>query len=131
MEKQSDSALFEAFGIGFSQFKILMALGFHQYVQQKEIAQFLGQTEASISRQIKLLAEAELIDIGSQADDRKKHIISLTQKGRQLTDDSFVLLNSRYEPIMSAVSSADQKMILDKLSPILDQLEMLCEKRTN
>ncbi|HXR49712.1 MAG TPA: MarR family winged helix-turn-helix transcriptional regulator, partial [Verrucomicrobiae bacterium] len=50
MGKQSDQLLQEQLGIGYSQYKILMVLEWNPRVQQRTIAESLGQTEASISR---------------------------------------------------------------------------------
>jgi DNA-binding MarR family transcriptional regulator len=50
LARQSDQVLQEQLGIGFSQFKILMALGWDPSCQQRHIADKLGQTEASVAR---------------------------------------------------------------------------------
>ena len=55
LSKQSDQVLQEQLGIGFSQFKILMVLGWNPSVRQRHIAEKLEQTEAAVSRQLKLL----------------------------------------------------------------------------
>ncbi|HSX23988.1 MAG TPA: MarR family winged helix-turn-helix transcriptional regulator, partial [Candidatus Saccharimonadales bacterium] len=55
LAKQSDQALQERLGIGFSQFKILRVLQHSPQTQQRQIAEWIGKTEASISRQIKLM----------------------------------------------------------------------------
>jgi DNA-binding MarR family transcriptional regulator len=44
MARQSDQVLQERLGIGFSQFKIMMVLSHKPHIQQKEIADKLGQT---------------------------------------------------------------------------------------
>lgn len=61
LDRQSDLLLQDKFGLGFSQFKIMLALKQKDGVQQKQIAHTLGQTEASISRQIKLLVNMGLV----------------------------------------------------------------------
>jgi DNA-binding MarR family transcriptional regulator len=108
MERVSDSVLFSEYGIGYSQFKILFALSHHNGVQQKEIAQFLGQTEASISRQIKLLKISSIVTIKLGSDDKKKHLISLTSKGTELMQDAFATLNKFYMPILTTLTEKDQ-----------------------
>ncbi len=52
LERKSDDLLLANLDLGYSQFKILLALSDNRGIQQKEIAKRLGQTEASISRQI-------------------------------------------------------------------------------
>jgi DNA-binding MarR family transcriptional regulator len=127
MEKLSDNSLFSEFGIGFSQFKILMALGHHGCVQQKQIAQFLGQTEASISRQVKLLKEAGFLTITEDPLDRKKHITELTRRGTAALEQAFAHLDTLYTPIMSKIPHSERARVLKSLSPVLDEMERTCD----
>jgi DNA-binding MarR family transcriptional regulator len=126
MEHVSDKVLFEEFGIGFSQFKILYALEHHEEIQQKEIASFLGQTEASISRQIKLLSASKLVSVKKGDDDKKKHLISLTSRGRQIAFDAFSALNAHYTPVLSVLSAHEQADLAKKLSKVHSALEASC-----
>lgn len=84
--KQSDQVLQEQLGIRLSQFKILMVLEWNPRVQQKAIADSLGQTEASVSRQIKLLTEKGLLISRPDPQNRRKHITAPTPLGMQLTE---------------------------------------------
>src|SRR5579863_5003598 len=81
LARQADQALQERLGIGFSQYKILMTLQFNPHVQQKQIAESLGQTEASISRQIKLLHDKGLLSTRINPSNRREHITTPTPKG--------------------------------------------------
>lgn len=86
ISKQSDQVLQEQLGIGLSQYKILMVLEWNPRVQQKAIADSLGQTEASISRQISLLKEKGLLISKADPQNRRKHITTPTPLGMQLTE---------------------------------------------
>jgi DNA-binding MarR family transcriptional regulator len=61
MYRQSDQVLQERLGLGMSQYKILMILHEKPQIRQRVLADQLGQTEASISRQIKLLVERGML----------------------------------------------------------------------
>lgn len=126
MEHQSDVVLFDSFGVGYSQFKILLALDYHPHVQQKEIAMFLGQTEASISRQIGLLRASELVNIDRAEDDKKKNIVSLTSRGKKLSAQALARLNEFYEPVLSSVPKQEQAVILSGMCSLQDKLEEMC-----
>ena len=63
LDRQSDEALRERLGIGYSQFKILMAAKHRSGLKQNDIASYLGQTEASVSRQIKLMKANGLLSV--------------------------------------------------------------------
>lgn len=92
MGKQSDQLLQQHLGIGLSQYKILMVLEWNPRVQQKAIADSLGQTEASISRQIKLLKSKGLLQSKVDPNNRRKHLSVPTPRGMQVTEASSNLL---------------------------------------
>jgi DNA-binding MarR family transcriptional regulator len=126
MERYSDTLLFDAYGLGFSQFKLMYVLQMQSGMQQKEIALALGQTEASISRQIGLLKSAGMITVELGVDDKKKHLITLSTKGQQSVADAMLLLNEHYEPILSSLGSDEQMRLLAQLNTLLDNLEARC-----
>jgi DNA-binding MarR family transcriptional regulator len=84
--KQSEQILQEQLGIGLSQFKILMVLEWNPRVPQRHIAESLGQTEASISRQIKVLKAKGMLVSKPDPENRRKHITAPTPLGMQVTD---------------------------------------------
>ncbi len=115
MGRQSDLVLQDRLGIGFSQFKIMMVLRAKPHVQQKEIADKLGQTEASISRQIKLLTDQGLLQSLKRPENRREHITTLTSRGEQITDEALQLLNSYHAPVFANLSEAEQQQFVSSL----------------
>src|SRR5512146_2745468 len=86
MGKQTEQVLQEQLGVGLSQYKILMVLEWNPRIGQKAIADSLGQTEAAVSRQIKLLKSKNLLTIKPDPHNRRKHITTPTPLGMQLTE---------------------------------------------
>src|SRR3954464_11603246 len=86
MGKQAEQALQEQLGIGLSQYRILMVLEWNPRVQQRTIATSLGQTEASVSRQIGLLKNKGLLATKVDLNNRRKHITAPTPLGMQITE---------------------------------------------
>jgi DNA-binding MarR family transcriptional regulator len=86
LSKQIDQLLEEQLGIRLSQYKILMALEWNPLIEQKVIASSLGQTEASISRQIKLLIKKGLLKIKTDSANKKRRIAVPTPIGMQVTE---------------------------------------------
>lgn len=124
LDRQSDVLLQERLDIGFSQFKILMALKWGQGIQQKRIAAKLGQTEASVSRQIKLLSEAGLLSSKHSPTNRREHVTLLTAKGEKLIDKAMRALNDYHAPVFASLSSSQQQA----LQQILQQMhEATCQ----
>lgn len=96
--KQSDQILLEQLGIGLSQYKILMVLEWNPRVQQRSIANSLGQTEASVSRQIKILTEKGLLVSKRDPRNKRKHITAPTPLGMQLTEAASNILRRSFGP---------------------------------
>lgn len=118
MGKQSDQVLQEQLGIGLSQFKILMVLEWNPRVQQRSIADSLGQTEASVSRQIKLLKAKGLLVTKVDPQNRRKHITTPTPRGMQVTEAANDMLRRSLGPQLSALG--DDQLL--KLTMGLQQL---------
>lgn len=116
LARQSDQVLQEQLGIGFSQFKILMLLGQEDSTQQREMAVALGQTEASISRQVKLLHENGLIVSQVSPRNRRQNITRLTAKGLRLTEKATEILNRYHSPIFNELSERQQYVLTDLLA---------------
>lgn len=112
LSRQSDQILLERLGIGYSQFKIMMVLRWNPHVQQKQIAERIGQTEASISRQIKLLHEAGLLQTVKRPENRREHITTLTPKGERFTDEAMNILNTYHQPVFGTLNDKQQASLI-------------------
>lgn len=111
MGKQADQVLQEQLGIGLSQYKILMVLEWNPRVQQRAIADSLGQTEASISRQIKLLKAKGLLVTKADPQNKRKHITAPTTLGMQITEAASNIMRRSFGPEFSHLGE-DQLMQL-------------------
>ena len=98
LAKQYDQVLQEQLGIGLSQYKLLMVLEWNPRVQQRTIASSLGQTEASISRQIKLLKRKGLLTTKADPTNRRRHITAPTPLGMQVTEASTAIMRRSFGP---------------------------------
>ncbi len=109
--KQTDIILLEQIGVGFSQYKILRSLQQQNGVQQKQIAQYLGQTEASISRQIHVLENQGFIKNVVRKENRREHIITLTDKGEKLLDHAVTIVTKYHAPMLDHLSRKEQESL--------------------
>lgn len=116
LAKQSDQALQERLGIGFSQFKILRVLQHSPHTQQRQIAEWLGQTEASISRQIKLMIDKNLLHTTISPKNRREHLTTPTAKGVRMTEEAINVLNATHASMFAEMGEKHQQQLLDVLS---------------
>lgn len=115
LARQSDQILQERLGIGFSQYKIMMVLRQNPHIQQKVIADRLGQTEASISRQIKLLLQQGLLHTVKRPENRREHITTLTGRGERFIDEAEGILNSYHSPVFNNLNDKQQASTIEAL----------------
>src|SRR5260370_38644746 len=107
--RQFDQAINEQLGIGMSQYRILNTLKSFPDSQQKLIAASLGQTEASISRQVKILINKGLISVFDNPSSKRDHVVSLSPKGLQVIDAALDLFNKLSHAIFSDLNSKQIK----------------------
>jgi DNA-binding MarR family transcriptional regulator len=133
--RTNDQVLQERLGIGFSQFKLMMVLQKMPHIQQKQIASALNQTEASISRQIKLLHEKNLLQTTVSPKNRREHITTLTGKGVRYTEEARRILNDYYQPMFAQLSDKDQEQLAQHLTTLHDAVCTssgdMCQKYIN
>ncbi|MDB5185577.1 MAG: transcriptional regulator MarR family [Candidatus Saccharibacteria bacterium] len=118
LARQSEQMLQERLGIGFSQVKIMTALQWDPNARQRKIADSLGQTEASVSRQIKLMHGTGLLQTTINPNNRREHVTTLTTKGIRLSEEAAALLEQFHEPLLGSLSKRQQKHMLEALSLI-------------
>ena len=122
LDKQSDQVLQEQLGIGLSQFKILRTLKAEPRTTQREIARALGQTEASISRQVKLMLEQGLLHSLRSPKDHREHLTIVTRKGERLTEAALEALDRYHHPSIMALSEKQQSQLIAELTILHGQL---------
>lgn len=120
--RQSDQVLQERLGIGMSQLRILMILEHSPGIQQRKLADCLGQTEASISRQIKLLQERGVLAVRVNPKSRREHLAVPTAKGMKLTQAALEVLVQHYAPILERLSGKERNRLQAMLQTIHDHI---------
>lgn len=110
-EREADVTLQAACNIGISQYRILQVLDERPVYQQRELAVELGQTEASISRQIKLLQKNGLITNQVNPNNRREHVLKLSARGRQLTARAADVIAVQ-APLTVSLSLGEQRQLV-------------------
>jgi DNA-binding MarR family transcriptional regulator len=121
LQRQTDQVLQERLGIGMSQFKILMVLQESPNIEQRRLADSLGQTEASISRQVKLLLERGMLASQIDPQERRRHITMLTPKGNKVVQAAQEVVQQYTEPAFAALSDKQRSQLLQMLTELHEQ----------
>lgn len=114
LEKRADEALQEQVGIRFAQFKVLEAIGRNAHTRQNVVADLLDQTEASISRQIKLLEKRKLISVGIVMGNKRARELDLSEEGEKILRQSRDVLDVMQARLTGDLSS-DEQMFFQRL----------------
>lgn len=120
LAKQSDQALQERLGIGFSQYKILRVLEDRPKIRQRQIAEVLGQTEASISRQVGIMTDNGLLRITVSPKNRREHLTIPTPKGLRLAEEASRVLDESHEFMFRNLGDKSQQQLCETLSKMHD-----------
>ena len=121
LEKRADENLKAQAGIGFAQFKVLEAVGSNMLAKQNLIASQLDQTEASISRQIKILQKKSLINVASVMGNRRARELSITEKGEELLLQCVEILDLAQAQIIGALSYQEQRHFKELFERMLNK----------
>jgi len=118
MSRESDQMLQEQLGIGLSQYKIMATLHEHPHIQQRIIASTLGQTEASISRQIKLLTEKGMLVALKNPNNQREHLTDLTLRGIRMIEAAERVLAGYHATFFAGLNEKQQDRLLEELSSL-------------
>ena len=122
LSRHADQALQEQLGIGVSQYRIMMAVQANPHLQQRHIADNLNQTEASISRQIKLLVNVVLIESRFNPKNRRAHMTALTPKRQRFTESAKNIFAKSHQLALDSLSDKQQKAFFEALAVIRRQI---------
>lgn len=115
LEKQLDQALQEQLGIGIAQYKILTTLETSPELEQHAIAKHLAQTEAGVSRQVKLLAEKGLLQSEVNIRSRRERLAALTPKGIKMVQAGRGIVAHYNSALYSSLPDKQQKQLAELL----------------
>jgi DNA-binding MarR family transcriptional regulator len=121
LQRQFDQLLLEQLGIGMSQFRILMALKSHPDLSQRRLAANLGQTEASISRQVRILQKKGLIITQVHPRSKRERVTNPTPRGSTVIDAAKDLFEQAALPLLKGLSQKQQKVLMELLNNVHQQ----------
>lgn len=116
LSKQSDQILQDQLGVGLAQYKLLTVLEQQPFLKQNEIAQQLGQTEASISRQIKIMQSKGLLIRSRNPNSKRDRIATLTTSGLRISDEANKILNNYHAPVYKSLSNKQKQQLHEILN---------------
>lgn len=123
LEKRADESLKKQTGIGFAQYKVLEAIGRNALAKQNMIAELLDQTEASISRQIKILEKRGLIVVGTVMGNKRARELTLSERGDELLQQCETVLDMTQAAIFNGLEYEEQQQFMVLLERMLAKIK--------
>ena len=124
VEKRLSSLLQKSSALSFSQFMILV--GFkcqnHGPVSQTCIADQLHLTEATVSRHISILVSQKYLTRKEDLQNRRKHIITLTEKGNLAFEKAQKIIHRELTKIFSVVKENDRDVVMKNFDAVISLL---------
>ncbi|HEV2403761.1 MAG TPA: MarR family winged helix-turn-helix transcriptional regulator [Candidatus Saccharimonadales bacterium] len=120
LERQFDQVLLEQLGIGMSQHRIMTVLKLRPDISQRALATHLGQTEASISRQIRILQAKTLVSRVVHPTIKRERVIALSSKGALLVAAADELLTKLNAGLLQTLTERQRRNLTNVLTTIHD-----------
>jgi DNA-binding MarR family transcriptional regulator len=122
LQQSADELLLSGSGVGLSQTRILAALDKSVPHSQRQVAVGLGQTEANVSRQLKVMKRQGLVNVTKNKKDHRQRDVSLTPKGFRLYAKAELVLKHHEKSLLSTMSRNEARDFQDRAAGLLHLL---------
>lgn len=122
LQHKSDLLLRESIGVGFGQVQIMQALHRSVPLSQRAIAFKLHQTEANVSRQLRLLKKKGLVSITRNKKDKRLHEAALSAKGSKAFAKAEKILAAQHKELLKLLNASEVKAFDRVVSHLLKAL---------
>jgi len=121
LDRVADGLLREAAGVSYARFLALFAVR-ECGGTQRDMARWLGLSEPSTSRMVRVLADDGFLEVKTLAGQGNRRQVQLTAKGDELIDRCGELLEARFEAFVK-LCGVDYRTYQDQTRRLLDKLE--------
>ncbi len=110
-----DSTVWRPFGVTYAGFRVIFVIWAVGPKEPREIAQLASVSRASISSVINTLERDGYVVRKRESADRRLVTVELTDAGRRLWHDSFLINNNREREWAAALSDEEKKVLVELL----------------
>ena len=111
-------------GVGLSAALIMSTLNKTTPLSQRAIASCLRQSEANISRQLKVMKKQGLVSVRQSRQDKRQSEVVLTAKGAGVHDKAMQLLDKQQKDIMLLIETTEAKVFTQTVDNLLKGLQL-------
>ena len=104
----------QGFPLDFDQVPVLLSLYYSGGASQQEIYTRLSRDKASVNRTVSFLTKKGFTTVTPDAGDRRKTIVELSPKGKDVAKQGNVILE-KYDAMLSSRLTAEERKVLHDL----------------
>ncbi len=108
-------------------FVILMHLHLSQGMRQKQLAESIGRDKPSVTRALDVLENRGLLKRTVDSEDRRSHLVQITEKGIQYLNRSKPIIHGVFTQIFEPISESDYQVFLSVLQTLSLQLDTFAD----
>jgi DNA-binding MarR family transcriptional regulator len=114
-----DATVWRQYGVTYAGFRVIFAVWAAGPLEPRAIASLASVSRASVSSVINTLERDGYVIRKRESADRRLVTVSLTEKGHQLWEESFVQQNARERQWASSLSTEEQDLLISLLRRII------------
>ncbi len=113
----SASAIYRPqFGVGITDWRIMALLATEPWISAGRICDVIGLDKAAVSRSVRGMKAAGIVDLQRSGDDRVRQAIALTRKGLKLHDRIVKISLARERQLLRGFSATERELLINFLS---------------
>lgn len=110
---------FAAFGLRPLHYRALAALAEYGQLSQAELGRHLGLDRKDVALTVDALADRDLVDRAADPTDRRRNIVTLTDKGSDLVPQLDRTLEAVQEHVLAPLSAAEVRQLRAMLAKLI------------
>jgi DNA-binding MarR family transcriptional regulator len=124
MDREGDALCRRELGISLAQFLVLSVVdAYPGHLSQQAVADRLGLTKGTVSRQIDAAVAAGLMTVQVASHTRRENAVALTGAGTALVREGDALMHDSREAMLGAFTPAELHAVVGALRALLQTLE--------
>ena len=113
----------EKFGLSYGQPRVLKTILENDSITQSELVEKLNVTKESVSISLKRLSQNHLVNKTRDESDKRIIRLSLSEKGKQITEDSFAGINQLNQELFASLDEEEKKVLTSAFKKIVESIE--------
>jgi len=113
------------FGVGVTDWRIMALIAGEPWIAPVRIAESTGLDKAAVSRSLRDLREAGLVEASGEAPSRRRNVLALTPEGLRLHDELAAAARERERRLLEGFSVPERAVLQDYVARMLRAIDTL------